>query len=223
MRRVYASYFVCYLAGVFLCSSIAWPQNSPTERETVIASLAVLYGKPINKQNSLFAVTPDYVLSSSFSDGVLVAISIEPRPNIDISLKRSIQLSKAEFDLILANVNSIKPLGQFEEEFGAKFVHGGRAHGTQRYRNAYLQTAEPIFDVPTRPVAVAHIYYLHPVTGTAKMSPTSNPEDAGSFGLVCVGGVPYIAPKEEFLKLWSNPSEQQTVQLAGPTPDQCDH
>ena len=157
MRRVYASYFVCYLAGVFLCSSIAWPQNSPTERETVIASLAVLYGKPINKQNSLFAVTPDYVLSSSFSDGVLVAISIEPRPNIDISLKRSIQLSKAEFDLILANVNSIKPLGQFEEEFGAKFVHGGRAHGTQRYRNAYLQTAEPIFDVPTRPVAVAHI------------------------------------------------------------------
>ncbi len=93
--------------------------------------------------------------------------------------------------------------------------------GNLRHQHAYLQTAELISYGPPRPIAFAYIFYLHPVTGKAKIPRDSKPEEAGSFGLVCVGGEPYIAPKAEFMKLWSNPFERQTVELAGPTRGGC--
>ena len=164
-------------------------------------------------------------MTPTFSaDGLLIEISIEPKSNSNgQDRQRSIQLSRPEFELILANVNSIKPLGALEEEFPAKFVHGGRAWGNLRHQHAYLQTAEPIGYGPPSPIAFAYIYYLHSVTGMAKIPGGSKPEEAGSFGLVCIGGEPYIAPKTEFTKLWSNPFERQTVELAGPTRDDCGH
>ena len=125
------------------------------------------------------------------------------------------------FRSVLANINSIKPLGRIEEDFGAKFVTGGRAWGTQRYQNGYLQTAELIGHTPPLPIAFARIYYLHPVTGIPKIPRDSKPDEAGSFGLVCIGGESYIAPKAEFLKLWAKPNEKKTVNLAGPTRDNC--
>ena len=205
--------------------SVASPQETSSERGRVLAALTLSYGASVDSRRLLFTIAPDYVLTPTFSaDGLLIEISIEPKSNSNgQDRQRSIQLSRPEFELILANVNSIKPLGALEEEFPAKFVHGGRAWGNLRHQHAYLQTAEPIGYGPPSPIAFAYIYYLHSVTGMAKIPRGSKPEEAGSFGLVCIGGEPYIAPKTEFTKLWSNPFERQTVELAGPTRDDCGH
>ena len=57
--------------------------------------------------------------------------------------------------------------------------------------------------------------------GIAKIPRDSEPDEAGSFGLVCIGGKSYLAPKAEFLELLAKPNEKQTVDLAGPTRDDC--
>lgn len=211
------------LAVGLACCSVATPQRTPSERGTVLAALTLSYGPSVDNRKPLFVIAPDYVLAPVFSaDDLLIEISIEPKSNsTGQDQQRSIQLSQSDFELILANINSIKPLGALEEDFPAKFVHGGRAWGNLRHQHAYLQTAELISYGPPRPIAFAYIYYLHPVTGIAKIPRDSKPEEAGSFGLVCVGGEPYIAPKAEFMKLWSNPFERQTVELAGPTRGGC--
>jgi len=206
------------LAGLVWCS-IAWPQ----ERERVLAALTLSYRQAAEKGKLVFELKADYFLSPVFSaDGLLIEISIEPKSkNHERDPHRPVQLSKSEFESILTNINSIKPIGKMEEDLGGQFIHGGRAWGSQRYRNAYMRTAELISYASPRPIAFVYIYYLHPVTGVAKIPRDSKPEDAGSFGLVCVGGEAYIAPKAEFLMLWSKPNERQTVELAGPTGDDC--
>jgi hypothetical protein len=145
----------------------------------VLAALTLSYGPSIEDRKSVFAIAADYVLAPVFSaDGLFIALAIEPKSNAHAQdLQRRIPLSHSAFESILANINSIKPLGGFEEEFGAKFVHGGRAWGNQRYRNAYLQTAELISYAPSRPIAFAYIYYMHPVTGVAKIPRDSRLDD----------------------------------------------
>jgi hypothetical protein len=211
------------LAVGLACCSVATPQKTPSERGTVLAALTLSYGPSVDNRKPLFVIASDYVLAPVFSaDDLLIEISIEPKSNSNRQdQQRSIQLSRSDFELIIANINSIKPLGALEEDFPAKFVHGGRAWGNLRHEHAYLQTAEPISYGPPRPIAFAYIYYLHPVTGIAKIPRGPKPKEAGSFGLVCVGGEPYIAPKGELMKLWSNPFERQTVELAGPTRGGC--
>src|ERR1700722_9165039 len=211
------------LAAGLACCSAASPQETLSERGPVLAALTLSYGPSVDNRKPLFTIAPDYLLIPTFSaDGLLIEISIQPKSNSNgQDQQRSIQRSRSEFESILANISSIKPLGAYEEDFYAKFVHGGRAWGNLRYQHAYLQPAEPISDGPPRPIAFAFIYYLHSVTGTAKIPLGSKPEEAGSFGQVCIEGEPYIAPKAEFTKLWSNPFERQTVELAGPTPGDC--
>ena len=211
------------LAACLGCCSVTTPQKTPSERRTVLVALALSYGPSVDNRKPLYVIALDYVLAPFFSaDGLLIEISIEPKPKGNgQDQQRSFQLSRAEFDLILANINSIKPLGAFEEDFPAKFVHGGRAWGNLRYQHAYLQTAEPINHGPPRPIAFAYIYYLHPVTGIAKIPLGSKPDEAASFGMVCVEREPYIAPNAAFMKLRSNPFERQTVELAGPIRGDC--
>jgi len=210
------------LAAGLACCSVASPQAPPSERGTVLAALTLSYGPPVDKRKPFFVIAPDYVLTPVFSStGLLIRISIEPKSNSPgRDPGHPVQLSKSEFEIVLANLDSIKPMGNHEEDLGA-IVHGWRAWETKRYQNAYLRTAELIGYGSPRPVEFAYIYYLHPVTGIARLPRGSNPQDAGSFGLVCVGGEPYIAPKAEFMKLQSNPFEPQTVELAGPTNDTC--
>jgi hypothetical protein len=211
------------LAAGLACCSVASPQETPSERGPVLAALTLSYGPSVDNRKPLFTIAPDYLLTPIFSaDGLLIEISIEPKSNSNgQDQQRSIQLSRSEFELILANISSIKPLGAYEEDFHAKFVLAGRAWGSLRYQHAYLQTAEPISYGSPRPIAFVYIYYLHSVTGIAKIPRGSKPEEAGSFGQVCIEGEPYIAPKAEFTKLWSNPFERQTVELAGPTRGDC--
>ena len=211
------------LAAGLACCSAASPQETLSERGPVLAALTLSYGPSVDNRKPLFTIAPDYLLIPTFSaDGLLIEISIQPKSNSNgQDQQRSIQRSRYEFESILANISSIKPLGAYEEDFYAKFVHGGRAWGNLRYQHAYLQTAEPISYGPPRPIAFAYIYYLHSVTGIAKIPRGSKPEEAGSFGQVCIEGEPYIAPNAEFTKLWSNPFERQTVELAGPTGGDC--
>jgi hypothetical protein len=211
------------LAAGLVCCSVASPQETSSERGSVLAALTLSYGPSVDDGKPLFVTAPDYFLAPVFSaDGLLIEISLEPKSDSHgQDPQRPIQLSRSEFESILANINSIKPLGTFEEDFPAKFVRGGRAWGNARYQHAYLQTAEPINHVPPRPIAFAYIYYLHPVTGIAAIPRGSKPEEADSFGLVCVNGESYMAPKAEFMKLRSNPFERQTLELAGPTRDDC--
>jgi hypothetical protein len=211
------------LAVSLVCCSTARSQETLNERENVITALSLSYGRSIDDSKPLFALTAEYVLAPIFSaGGLLIEFSIEPNSSAHSrDPQHSVQLSQPEFESILANVNSIKPLGVLKEEFPAKFGSGSRAWGIQRYQNGYLQTAALISHAPPLPIAFAYIYYLHPVTGIAKIPGDGKPDEAGSFGLVCIGGESYIAPKIEFLKLWSKPNEKQTVELAGPTRDDC--
>ena len=48
--------------------------------------------------------------------------------------------------------------------------------------------------------------------GIAKIPRDSEPDEAGSFGLVCIGGKSYLAPKAEFLKLCAKPNEKMRSQ-----------
>jgi hypothetical protein len=197
----------------------AQSQQNVSEREAVLSALRLSYGQPVNNEKSEFAISGNYLLTPTFSStGTLIKIGIDPRFGPGSS--KSPPLSRPIFEAVLANLNSIKPLGAFAESFGAEFVLGGRAWGNRRYENGYLQTAEPIDEHAPRSVAFAYIYYLHPVTGVGKVPRDSRPEDAGSFGLVCFNGLAYIAPKAAFLKLSLNPQKQVTLNLAGPTGDE---
>jgi hypothetical protein len=61
-----------------------------------------------------------------------------------------------DFGQFWCKINSIRPLGRIEEDYSAKFVIGGRAWGTLRYQNGYLQTAELIGHAPPLPIAFTH-------------------------------------------------------------------
>jgi hypothetical protein len=218
MRRIPTCLKVlCLLVVTILPQVIAAAQAFPDERHTVVAALGVLYGKPVNSKPE-FAIAPNYVLRPIFSGtGTLVRVSVEPTTSIGD--ERS-QLSRPEWESILANLNTIKPLGDFEEELGAKFVSGGRGQGEQRYQNGYIALREVV--LPQRPVVSASIYYIHSVTGVPRIPRGSKPDAAPfNFGLVCVGEDAYIAPDKEFRKIWSKPGVEQTVLLAGPTENRC--
>lgn len=228
MRRSHLSPLgiTCGIVVVGLaCCSIGWPQETLSERESVLAAFTRVYGQSVDEKKPAFAITTDYVLAPVFSaDDLLIEISIEPKSDTKgQDPQHPAHLSQSGFQSLLAIINSIKPLGGIEEDFPAKIGHGGRAWGTHRYQNGYLQTAELIGHAPALPIAFAYIYYLHPVTGIAKIPRDSKPDEWTSFGLVCIGGESYIAPKAEFLKLWAKPNERQTVELAGPTGDDCGH
>lgn len=206
-------------AVVFLMSTLliwcAQGRQSVSERESVISALTLSYGPRANR-NSKFAIAGNYLLTPTFSSaGTLTKVGIDPRFGPGSS--ESPPLSRPIFEAILANLNSIKPLGAFAESFGAEFVHGGRAWASRRYENGYLQTAESTGEHAPRSVAFANIYYLDPVIGIGEVPRDSKPEAVGSFGLVCFNGQAYIAPRAEFLKLWSNPHKRVTLNLAGPT------
>jgi hypothetical protein len=188
------------------------------ERENILSALTMSYGEPLDKHHLLFQLNSTYLLTPYFSDdGILTKISIDPKYGLGSA--ESPPMSRVEFEKILANLNSIKPLGTFEEDFSSAFVSGGRVSDQNRYENGYLDTSGPITEQPPRSVAAAKIYYLHSVKGSGRVPKDSKPKDAGSFGLVCFKGKAYIAPQTDFLKLYENPGTQLTLWLAGPTGD----
>lgn len=185
------------------------------ERENILSALTMSYGEPIGEHHSVFQLNRSYLLTPYFSnDGILTKISIDPRYGLGSA--KSPPMSRLEFEKVLANLNSIKPLGAFEETSAGEFVTGGRAWVQKRYENAYLDTEEPIFGQPLT-IANAEIYYLHSVTGSGRVPKDSKPQHAGSFALVCFNKKAYIAPETEFLKLYESPGMKLTLRLAGPT------
>ena len=198
--------------------------TSMGERGSVIAALTSYFGQPLDKQTPKFAITQDIILTPSFSaNDLLIQFAIEPKDRLnpfhDNDPRQQTQLSAAEFDLLLSKLNSIKALGPLEEEDPAHIVVGLRGNN-KRYQNAYLMTAEllrPPHEAP--PIQIAHIYYIHQVTGVPRVGGDSRPEDADSFNLICVDGSSYLAPRAEYPKIWSNRTLSQTLNLAGPTGD----
>jgi hypothetical protein len=111
-----------------------------------------------HNQKPVFAITTDYVLAPVFSDDdLLIEISIQPKSDTHgQDAQRPAHLSQSGFRSVLVQINSIRPLGRIEEDYSAKFVIGGRAWGTLRYQNGYLQTAELIGHAPPLPIAFTH-------------------------------------------------------------------
>ena len=217
MRRIHFLFLRvgCLLVVTVLGQSVAVSQAAPGERHAVLAALRSLYGRASNSKPE-FALTTDHVLRPFFSlDGSLTRISVEPRSTGE----KAAPLPKSEWDSVLANLNTVKPLGDFEEEVPV-FVGGGRAQGEQRYQHGYVAVVEILEPTPVG-VESAHIYYLHPVTGIPRISKSSKPQDGFNFYLVCVGQGAYIAPEEEFRKVWSKPAVERTLLLAGPTQNRC--
>lgn len=218
---------VCWiLVYMLMWPSAASPNDAMPERERVLTSLTSLYGQPVGKYQHHFVVTSDYFLIPTFSeDGLLVAISIEPKPDAyGPDHRRRVQLPKADFDQILANINSIKPLGEFRQDGGAGFSGGGREWSRQQFENGYIEREDLLAYDPLLPISTATIYYLHPVTGFARIPLDSVPRtesDRNVSVLICFAGKPYIANGEEVVKLWSHLAERQTALLAGPTGDSC--
>ena len=119
---------------VLLSCSPARSEQPLNERDAVLNALSLSYGQAFDRDSS-FALKADYILRPDFSaDGLLIEVSIQPKHGRDPY--SSTHLSKAEFESILANINSIKPVGAFEEDDGA-IVSGGRARRSQRYQSAY--------------------------------------------------------------------------------------
>lgn len=205
---------VLFWTEAFILCSLALAQGL-SERETVLHALGLSYRHLAGKQ-PVFELNSDHFLTPIFStDGILLEISIEPKSPPGIG--NAVPISRSKFDLIMANLQSIKPLGAIQESMDAGFVHGGRAWGSLRYERGYMRLAEQLGVGAPRPIVAARIYYLHQVTGIGSTPRDSRPGTC--FGLVCMNGEVYIAPKSEFLKLWSMPGKQQVVDLAGPTED----
>jgi hypothetical protein len=197
------------------------------ERDAVIAELTSFYGKPPDEKIPIFLIAQDFLLTPIFSaDGLLIQFAIEPKDKRNPyhgqgnDPLQQMQISHDEFDYLLWQLNSIKAFGPLVEKEDGTIRLGGRGWRTKRYQNAYLTTGELMWP-PNQPprIQFAYLYYLHKVTGLAKIPGLSRPEDADSFGLVCVDGSSYMAPKVEQLKIWSNRNQSQTVDLAGPTGD----
>lgn len=200
-----------------MLASLALGQASG-ERELVIHALTLSYRAPKDEAHPSFAVNSDYELVPSFStDGLLIKVSIDPKPSRG---PRWVQLSRVEFESLLATINSIKPIGVFEEEAGGN-ARSAYVHIERRYSEAYLLTEEVSENRQFRAMESAAIYYLHAVNGALNIRRGESLDTADSFGLVCVDGKLYKAPKDELIKLVSTPNERQTVQLAGPMYEAC--
>jgi hypothetical protein len=220
IRRFRRSVIVWGLAVVAF--QLSWTASlkaqSVSERAHVIAALISLYGPPKGGPQA-FDLANGYKLSPVFSDaGLLVELVVEPKAGFDPSKPN--YLTRDQFDLVFAQINSVKALGKLLEQ-GPGFASGGRIGISFQYEHGYLNTVEPLTHPRPRPISVAHIYYLHPVTGIARIPGAPMPNDASPFGLVCINGKAYIAPKEEFLKLWAKRNQAQTLTVAGPTGDSC--
>jgi hypothetical protein len=201
------------LLGLFPLAGAA--QNLPNERHNVLTALRVIFGKPLNRDGE-FAATPQYVVRPVFSrPDVLVRIEVESR------FANATPLTRSAWDSILASLNTIKPLGDFEEDMPL-YVSEGRSQTEQHYQQGYIAVVETNQPSPSS-VLSAHIYYLHPVTGIPRIPKDSKPHDGAPFNfyLVCVGEEAYIATEPEFRKIWSKPRADQTVLLAGPTENRC--
>jgi hypothetical protein len=200
---------------VAICSLWCSPAFSQpvSEREPVLQALALSYGQSLDEKSPQFLLKPDHVLTPTFSDdGLLTAISIEPRSRRDLT--HVSKLTRSEFDSVLATLTSVKSLGAMEEEVGGKTRSGWRVHIIARYHSAYLETEELMGYGEPSPIESAQIYYLHPVTGVPKIRRDEDPGEADS--LLCLDGEYYRAPKSAFIKLRSKPTERQTLELAGP-------
>jgi hypothetical protein len=188
------------------------------EQARVITALTALYGSPIDGSPA-FVLANGYKLSPVFSDaGLLIEVVVEPKAGFDPS--KGEYLTRDQFDSVFAQINSVKPLGNLLEQ-GPGFATGGRIGTSFQYEHGYLNTVEPLTHPRPRPISLAHIYCLPPVTGIARIPGDPNPNDASPFGLVCIDGKAYVAPKEEFLKLWAKRNQLQTRTVAGPTGDSC--
>jgi hypothetical protein len=230
---------ITFLMALFVCAAAAQQQPQPVvrhassvdqealnigERDSVISALTLSFGQPLDKKTPAFVIAQDFILTPSFtSDGLLIEFAIEPKnkgiPYRQNDPRQQMQRSPAEFDMLLWKINFIKALGQLEEEDPNHIVVGVRGNN-KRYQNAYLMTAEFLGPphVPP-PIYLAHVYYLHQVTGVPSIRADFRPEDADSFILLCVDGKSYLAPKSEYLEILSMRNQSQTLNLAGPTGD----
>lgn len=214
--KIFGRTAVSLLLSAITMNCVCFAQPEISERENILSALAASYGDPIDQHHSVFQINGRYLLTVNFTDdGILTQISIDPK--YGLGSVKSPPMSRLEFEKILANLNSIKPLGALQETLPAVFVTGGRGWGQKKYENAYLGTAEPITEPLT--VATAHIDYLYLVVGSGRIPKDSKPSEAGSFALVCFNGKSYIAPYPEFLKLYENPGTKLTLRLADPTGD----
>lgn len=207
------------IISLFLLSGAFAQAQSVDERDIVLHALTLSYGQPSQGKDPRFTVTENHVLVPTFSEeGVLIEISIEPKPS-QIGSKPAM-MPKGEYDSLLANLGSIKSIGPYEEGPDALFRSGWRDHGTIRYQNAFIETSERLGEGEPKPIESIRIYYLHPVTGVPKIGRDEKPDEV-DHQLVCVDSKNYIAPETEFVKLWSKPRERQTVELGGPVAEYC--
>jgi len=191
-----------------------------SEREAVLSALIQSYGKSIDATKPVFEISSDFVLAPQFSaDSLFIKISIEPKDGLGIY--RGAQLSKSEFDVVLAKISSIKALGNLQEDSRFGIMHGGRVSSTKQYENAFFEIDELGSYRAPRPVASAHVFYMHPVTVVVDLLRSSRPQSTGSSACLCVHGESYVASRAEILKAWSKPYQQQTLTLAGPTQGSC--
>ncbi|HEV2399083.1 MAG TPA: hypothetical protein VGS27_19210 [Candidatus Sulfotelmatobacter sp.] len=210
--------WVFLIAALSIGGWVAFAQAA-NEHDSVLHALSLSYGPSIDKRHPRFRIAPDHFLVPTFSsDGVLILISIEPRKDHDPT--RAFGMSKMEFDSVLATLSSIKPLQGAAEDNGFRERSSWRTHKRVVYGNAYLETAELMGEGDPAPIESAKIYYIRRVTGVPKIGADEKPDGSGN-RLVCFDGAHYIASESVFVKLWSNPKERQTVDLAGPTDESC--
>lgn len=199
------------------CSGLSVAQRTTAgdERRSVIDAFSRFFGKPTDATTLSFDAKP-YVITPTFSEpGLLLSLRIDLDSGVN-----SGDISRSDFDRLLTLLDSVKPLGKYEES-DATIMHGGRDHVSKRYENGYLYTTESIGPLP-HAVQSASVFYLHAVSGIATL-PTASKLEPGfecSFCMVCVNGEAYTAPNTEFQRVALRSKDVQPFNLAGPMGDQ---
>jgi hypothetical protein len=178
---------------VFTASAVA-QSNESVNRSFVIAAMSKKFGAASPSNSSTFKLKDNYQIVATFApSGELIGMEIIPGKMPD-------SITPEEFQDTIQFINSVKPLGRFEERLGASSVTGMREHRAELYSAGYMSISEELCRKKPCPVASARIDYLYPKTVIVQIPESFSLKDAGSFGLYCIQHQRYRLPLPEAKK-----------------------
>jgi hypothetical protein len=189
--------------------STAFPYSRLTgEEDRFVKRFSRLYGPPIKSQAVSFAVAPDFLLRAMVQPpDTLIGFSLAP---MFTSPHPEPKLPKARFENLIAELNSIKALGNLEEDPGGADRSGWRSTTSKRFHYAYVTVSE----WPDHSIASASIFYIRPLQGVFTFPRGSTPEGTSSFAIICLNGFPYWSPRLDAATI--RKKQYQAVSVAGP-------
>jgi hypothetical protein len=167
---------IAFVLTSCLCVSATLAEAKPSERQRILALCDQLYGPAIDQRLKLYAVNQFFVMDLIFDRrDHLVGLHVEPKCywdwyNFHWEARDDFRnLSKAEFERLLADVDRLKPRGTLIEPASPNpDIRNLTAWRSERYTGALLEwgeVADPKWS-PDSPVLVRwfNVYYTKTAT-----------------------------------------------------------